>query len=278
MAYSPSVKLNNGTFMPRLGLGVWQDSDSEAEMAVATALQEGYRLIDTAAVYGNEAGVGRAIAESSVARSQIFVTTKLWNADHGREKTMLAFERSMERLKLDYINLYLMHWPMPATNTYVETWSAMEDIYASGRVKAIGVSNFLPEHLETLLKKAIIVPAVNQIELHPWLQQIETRAFCAQHGIRVESYSPLGGTDGALLDDPLLAAISEKHGKTSAQIVLRWHIQNKFIVIPKSVHASRIRENIAVFDFELDEEDMEAIAAMNRNERVGANPATANFV
>lgn len=273
----PTVRLTNGVSMPQLGLGVWQASNEDAEKAVGWALEAGYRLIDTAAMYRNETGVGRAVALSDIAREDIFVTTKLWNSEQGYDKTLRAFEYSLENLGLDYLDLYLIHWPVPALGHYQDTWKAFERLYEEKRIRAIGVSNFQPEHLEKLLSTANVVPAVNQIELHPYLQQHETREFCSKHDIKIESWSPIGGSKSNLLDDSALAKLAEKHGKTPAQIVIRWHVQNELIVIPKSVHQERIQENISVFDFELDDADMKALAALDRNERFGPNPATANF-
>ncbi|MDB5187471.1 MAG: glyoxal reductase [Candidatus Saccharibacteria bacterium] len=272
------IQLNNEVVMPQLGLGVWQAKDGhEVETAVSTALDCGYRLIDTAAVYGNEQGVGRAIAASSVPREDIFVTTKVWNADQGYDQTLAAFNKSLQRLGLDYIDLYLIHWPVPVKDTYIETWRALEKLYADGKVKAIGVSNFTIEYLERLMNESTIVPAVNQIELHPRFSQKELRAFCSKHSIAVESYTPLGGTDGNLLDEPLLKEIGSQYGKSPAQVVLRWHIQNNLIVIPKSVTPSRIMQNIDIFDFELNTDDMNRLDNLNTDTRIGSDPETANF-
>ncbi|MFF1356769.1 aldo/keto reductase [Streptomyces sp. NPDC058297] len=269
----PPIILNNGVEMPQLGFGVWQVPDAEAETAVATALEAGYRSIDTAAIYGNEEGTGKAIASSGIARDKLFVTTKLWNADQGYDATLRAFDASLDKLGLDYLDLYLIHWPLPSKDSYVDTYKAFEKIYADGRAKAIGVSNFLPEHLERLLGETSIIPAVNQIELHPHLQQRAAREFHAEQGIATEAWSPLGQGKG-LLEVPAIVAIAQKHGRTPAQIVLRWHVQLGNVVIPKSVTPSRIVENIDVFDFELDVEDIAAISALNEDRRLGPDPAT----
>lgn len=277
MTAIPTITLNNDIVLPQLGLGVWQTKDgSEVRDAVHAAVEAGYRLIDTASMYGNEKGIGEAIVTANIPREQLFVTTKLWNSDQGYDATLKAFNASLERLKLDYIDLYLIHWPMPALDKYVETWQAFEEIYASGRAKAIGVCNFNQEHLEKLLDATNIVPVVNQIELHPRLQQRELRAYCASKGIQVESWSPLGGTGGSLLSDPILASIAFKHNKSPAQIVIRWHIQEGLVVIPKSTHPDRIRQNIEVFDFELDNDDMSRIGNLNTNTRRGPDPTTMN--
>jgi Aldo/keto reductases, related to diketogulonate reductase len=271
----PSITLNNGLEMPQLGFGVWQVPDDEATKAVATAIASGYRSIDTAAIYGNEAGTGKAIAASGVARNELFVTTKLWNADHGYDSTMRAFDASLDRLGLDYVDLYLIHWPAPANDAYVDTYKAFEKIASEGRAKAIGVSNFLPAHLERLLGETSVVPAVNQIELHPQLQQAESRAFHAAHGITTEAWSPLGSGKG-LLEVPTVLAVARKHGKSPAQAVLRWHLQSGHVVIPKSVTPSRIAENIDVFGFELDADDLAAFAALDEGRRLGPDPADVN--
>ena len=275
MSKVPPIILNNGVEMPQLGFGVWQVPDDEAERAVATALEAGYRSIDTAAIYGNEKGTGRGLASSGVARKDLFVTTKLWNADQGYDSTLRAFDASLEKLGLDYIDLYLIHWPMPAKDKYIDTYKAFEKLYADGRAKAIGVSNFLPEHLEKLIDATSVIPAVNQIELHPHLQQQALREYHAEQGIATEAWSPLGSGKG-LLEVPAIVAIAQKHNRTPAQIVLRWHIQIGNVVIPKSVTPSRIKENIDVFGFSLDTEDIAAISALNEDRRLGSNPADVN--
>ncbi|WP_413761355.1 aldo/keto reductase [Streptomyces sp. MMBL 11-3] len=261
--------------MPQLGFGVWQVPDDEAERAVATALEAGYRSIDTAAVYGNEEGTGRGLASSGIAREELFVTTKLWNSEQGHDSTLRAFDESLEKLGLDYVDLYLIHWPMPDRDRYIDTYKAFEKIYSDGRAKAIGVSNFHREYLDRLIDATSVVPAVNQIELHPHLQQAALREYHAQQGIATEAWSPLGQGKG-LLEVPALVAIAQKHGRTPAQVVLRWHIQLGNVVIPKSVTPSRIKENIDVFGFTLDDEDIAAISALNEDRRLGSDPATVN--
>ncbi|WP_327726933.1 MULTISPECIES: aldo/keto reductase [unclassified Streptomyces] len=271
----PPIILNNGVEMPQLGFGVWQVPDDEAERAVTTALEAGYRSIDTAAIYGNEEGTGRAIAASGVARKDLFVTTKLWNSDQGYDSALRAFDESLDKLGLEYVDLYLIHWPTPARGTFVDTFKAFEKLYADGRAKAIGVSNFLPEHLNTLIEATNVIPAVNQIELHPHLQQLASREYHAEQGIATEAWSPLGQGKG-LLEVPAIIAIAQKHGRTPAQVVLRWHLQLGNVVIPKSVTPARIKENIEVFDFSLDTEDIAAISALNEDRRLGPDPATFN--
>ncbi|MFB6890983.1 aldo/keto reductase [Kitasatospora sp. NPDC056327] len=266
----PTVKLNNGVEIPQLGFGVFQVPDDRTTAAVAAALRAGYRSIDTAAIYGNEAGVGRALAEGGVPREDLFVTTKLWNADQGYDATLRAFDTSLAKLGLDTVDLYLIHWPTPARDLYLDSWRAIERLAAEGRIRAAGVSNFQPAHLQRLLDNSELVPAVNQVELHPGLQQAELRAFHAEHGIATEAWSPLA--QGAVLDDPAITAIAERTGKSPAQVVLRWHLQLGNIVIPKSVTPARIRQNLEVFDFELTGEDMAAIAGTDRGLRTGPHP------
>ena len=266
----PRLRLNNGVGMPQLGFGVFQVGDDEAQAAVSTALDCGYRSIDTAALYGNEHGVGVAVRASGIAREELFVTTKLWNADHGAARVRPAFERSLDELALDYVDLYLIHWPVPSRDLFIETWRAFEGLYSDGRVRAIGVSNFTPAQLARLLAETDGVPAVNQVELHPGFQQPELRAFHREHGIATEAWSPLG--QGAALRHPVITRLAERHGKTPAQVVLRWHLQLGNVVIPKSVTPRRIEENLAVFDFELTAEDAREIAALNTRERIGPDP------
>ncbi|MET9094728.1 aldo/keto reductase [Streptomyces cyaneofuscatus] len=276
MSQVPSITLNNGLEMPQLGFGVWQVPDDEAAKAVAKAIESGYRSIDTAAIYKNEKGTGRAIAASGVPRDELFVTTKLWNSEQGYDSTLRAFDASLDQLGLDYVDLYLIHWPVPAKDAYTDTYRAFEKIYADGRAKAIGVSNFHPEHLKRLLAETSVVPVLNQIELHPQLQQAEARAFHAEHSIATEAWSPLGQGKG-LLEVPTVVAIAQKHGRTPAQAVLRWHLQTGNIVIPKSVTPSRIEENLDVFGFELDADDLAAFAALDEGKRLGPDPAEFNL-
>ncbi|MEY6563717.1 aldo/keto reductase [Streptomyces albidoflavus] len=275
MSKVPPIILNNGVQMPQLGFGVWQVPDDEAFTAVGAALDAGYRSIDTAAAYGNEEGTGKAIARSGIPREELFVTTKLWNSDHGYDAALRAFDSSLEKLGLDHVDLYLIHWPLPARDTAVDTYKALEKIYSEGRARAIGVSNFLPEHLERLIDATSIIPAVNQIELHPHLQQRAAREYHAEQGITTEAWSPLGQGKG-LLEVPAIVAIAQKHNVTPAQVVLRWHVQLGNVAIPKSVTPSRIVENIDIFSFELDEEDMAAIRALNEDRRLGPDPAEFN--
>lgn len=269
------VTLNNDLKMPQLGFGVWQVPDEEATPAVTKALEVGYRSIDTAKVYENEHGVGRALAKTDVAREDLFITTKVWNSDHGYENTLKAFDASLERLDLDYVDLYLIHWPTPKYDEYVETYKAMEKLYKDGRVKAIGVCNFDIEHLQRLLDECEVVPAVNQVECHPYLQQKELKDFCKKHGIYLEAWSPLM-SGGDVLNSEEVKAIADQFGKTPAQVIIRWHLQYNNIVIPKSVTPSRIEENFDVFDFELSDVDMRKMAELDRNQRKGPEPSEMN--
>jgi diketogulonate reductase-like aldo/keto reductase len=272
----PDVRLNDGAMMPQLGYGVFQVSDEEAEHAVEVALRDGYRSIDTASAYGNEEGVGRALREAGLPREELFITTKLWNTDQGHDSTLRSFDASMRRLGLDHLDLYLIHWPMPERDTYMDTWRAFERLKADGRVRSIGVSNFTVDDLRRVMNESDTVPAVNQIELHPYFQQDELRAFHREHGIHTEAWAPLGQGQG-LLDDPVLDRVARAHGRTPAQVVLRWHLQVGNVVIPKSVTPTRIAENIDVFGFDLDPDDMKAIGELDRGTRVGPDPATFNM-
>ncbi|EWC59949.1 oxidoreductase of aldo/keto reductase family, subgroup 1 [Actinokineospora spheciospongiae] len=272
MSTVPNVTLNDGTTIPQLGYGVWQVPKDEVTAAVTTALEAGYRGIDTAAIYGNEEGTGAAIAASGIPREDLHVTTKLWNSEQGYDSTLRAFDESMAKLGLDYLDLYLIHWAAPRQDKYVDTFKAFEKLRADGRVRSIGVSNFHVPHLERLLAETDVVPSVNQIELHPNLQQAELRAFHEKHGIATEAWSPLAS--GQLLKDKTIAAIGEKHGKSTAQVILRWHLDLGNIVIPKSVTPARIQANIDVFDFTLDDDDRKTLAALDNGTRTGPNPDT----
>ncbi|MBS4199867.1 aldo/keto reductase [Bacillus sp. FJAT-49732] len=260
--------------MPWFGLGVWRvENGEEAVNAVKAAIKNGYRSIDTAAVYQNEEGVGQGIRESGVPREDIFVTSKVWNSDQGYESTLEAFEASLKRLGLDYLDLYLIHWPVKGK--YKDTWRALEKIYKDGRVRAIGVSNFHVHHLEDLMQDAEIKPMVNQVEFHPRLTQLDLRSYCKEYGIQFEAWSPL--MQGGLLENEVLAEIGKKYNKTAAQVILRWDLQSGVVTIPKSVKEHRIIENADIFDFELSNEEMEKIDELNENKRVGADPDNFNF-
>jgi 2,5-diketo-D-gluconate reductase A len=272
---SPSITLNDGNSIPQVGLGVFQTPPEETEQAAVTALDAGYRHIDTAAAYGNEREVGQAVKESGLARDDVYLTTKLWNADQGYDSTLKAFDASMDRLGLDYLDLYLIHWPMPAKNAFVDTFKAFAHLRDQGRIRSIGVSNFEPEHLRTLVEATGIVPSVNQIELHPLLQQEELREVHAELGVATEAWSPLGR--GSLLSNDTVTAVADAHGKTPAQVLIRWHIQLGNIVIPKSVTPERIVSNFDVFDFELSEQDMASISSLGDGTRLGPDPRTFEF-
>jgi 2,5-diketo-D-gluconate reductase A len=266
----PRITLNDGTTIPQLGFGVFQVPADEVAGVVTKALETGYRSIDTAAAYRNEKGVGQALRDSGIAREDLYVTTKLWNDDQGYDSAMRAFDESMAKLGLDYVDLYLIHWPAPGADKYVETWRAFEKLRAEGRVRSIGVSNFQPSHLNRLFEDTGTVPAVNQVELHPRLQQADLRAVHAEHGIATEAWSPLG--QGELIRDKSIGNLAEKYGRTPAQVILRWHLQLGNIVIPKSATPARIEENFQVFDFELAEDDMAAIGDLEAGKRFGPNP------
>jgi diketogulonate reductase-like aldo/keto reductase len=270
-----TVKLNNGVAMPWLGFGVFQvPVDADAERCVRTAIDLGYRSIDTAAIYGNERGVGRAVRDCGVPREQLFITTKLWNDDMRRDRSAAAFEESLERLGLDYVDLFLLHWPI--AGKIVPSWRVLEDLHRTGRIRAIGVSNYMIPHLDELLAAAEIPPAVDQIEFHPYLQSKALVGHCQALGIVVEAWSPLMQA-GVLLEDRVLIGIAGRHGRSVAQVVLRWDLQRGVVTIPKSVHAARIAENAAVFDFVLTPAEMDAINALDRNQRNGSDPLNFNF-
>jgi diketogulonate reductase-like aldo/keto reductase len=280
---SPLIELNNGVEMPALGLGVYQSAPEETAGAVESAIANGYRLIDTAAAYGNEREVGEGLRDSGIDRSEVFVTTKLWISDYGHDSALRAFETSMDNLGLDYLDLYLLHWPVPSDfEAIVASYKAAEKMLAGGRVRAIGVCNFNPRHLEDLVARADVVPAVNQVELHPYFAQKKVRGANARHDVLTQSWSPIGGVyknhpkdpDRVtnLLDDPTVGELAFKHGKTPAQVILRWHIENGLSAIPKSVRAPRIAENIGVFDFALSPEDVAAINALDAGMRGGPDP------
>ena len=269
------ITLNDGNSIPQVGLGVWQTPPEDTERAAAAALEAGYRHIDTAAAYGNERGVGQAVANSGLPREDVIITTKLWNADQGYDTTLKAFDASMARLGVDYLDLYLIHWPMPSRNTFVETFKAFSRLRDERRIRSIGVSNFEPEHLRILVDATGIVPAVNQVELHPMLQQQGLREAHSQLGIATEAWSPLG--QGSLLSNPTVTAVAERHEKTPAQVLIRWHMQLGNIVIPKSVTPERIVSNFDVFDLELSEQDMTSISSLGDGTRLGPDPRTYDF-
>ncbi|MFF3898436.1 aldo/keto reductase [[Kitasatospora] papulosa] len=270
MASVPAITLNNGVEIPQLGFGTFQIPPQETRETTLAALKAGYRHIDTAQMYGNEEEVGEAVRDSGLDRGDVFVTSKLDNGAHAYDDALHAFEGTMEKIRLDYLDLFLIHWPLPDRGDFVETWKALEEIYRSGRVKSIGVSNFQPHHLRRLLDGSVVVPAVNQIEVHPYLTQDAVRSFGAEHGIATEAWSPIA--QGKVLDDPTLVRIAERVGKSTAQVTLRWHLQRGDIAFPKSVTRRRIEENFDLFDFELTEGDIGEINALNRDERTGLDP------
>jgi 2,5-diketo-D-gluconate reductase A len=271
------IKLNDGTSIPQLGLGVWQVDPDITAKVVGWGIDAGYRLIDTAQGYRNEEGVGEAIRAASVPRGELYITSKLRNGAHRRDDALKAFDGTMEKLGIEQLDLFLIHWPLPSQDKYVEAWKTLIELRDGGRIKSIGVSNFNQDHLERIIGETGVTPVVNQVELHPRFQQLGIRDFHARHDIRIESWSPLGS--GRLLDDPTLGAIAKKHGKTVAQAIIRWHLQQGLIVIPKSVNKDRIAANFDVFDFELDADDLNAIQGLDSSDgRTGSNPATASFL
>ncbi|WP_430510439.1 aldo/keto reductase [Gottfriedia solisilvae] len=274
MKTSQFITLHNGVKMPQLGFGVWRVSPEDGVDAVRTAIEVGYRHIDTAAVYKNEEQVGEAIRQSRIAREELFITTKVWNADQGFDTTLKAYEDSLKKLGLDYVDLYLVHWPVK--DKYLETYKALEKLYDEKLVPAIGVSNFHIHHLEDIAAHRNIKPMVDQVELHPMLQQNELRDYCLKNGIAIEAWSPLM-QGGEALTNPVISELAEKHGKTPAQVVLRWHLQRDVIAIPKSITPSRIQENFDVFNFELSSDDMNSIASLNASKRVGPDPDNFDF-
>jgi 2,5-diketo-D-gluconate reductase A len=277
VATVPTIRLNNGVEIPQLGFGVYQVPPEDTADAVSTALEIGYRHIDTAEMYGNEKGVGEAVARSGIDRGEVFVTSKLNNGFHRRDDALRAFDQSLGDLGFEYLDLFLIHWPLPGIDVdYIETWKAMEEIYASGRCRAIGVSNFQAHHLRRLFSQAQVRPAVNQIEVHPYLTQEELRAFDADHEIVTEAWSPIA--QGKVLGDPAIVAIAERLGRTPAQVVLRWHVQRGDVVFPKSVSRQRMQENFELFDFELGTDDMATLTGLDRGERTCPDPDTFNYI
>jgi len=272
----PNITLNNGVQIPQLGFGTFQIKPAETREATLGALRVGYRHIDTAEMYGNEKEVGEAVRESGLAREDVFVTSKLNNGFHAYDDALKAFDQSLSDLGFDYLDLFLIHWPLPNVGDYVETWKAMEEMYRSGRVKAVGVSNFQPHHLRRLLDETDTVPAVNQIEVHPYLTQDGVRAFNTEHGIATEAWSPIA--QGKVLDDQTITRIAQRLGRTPAQVALRWHVQRGDIVFPKSVTRSRVEENFDVFGFELTDQDLAAISALDRHDRTGPDPDKFNYI
>jgi 2,5-diketo-D-gluconate reductase A len=273
----PTIKLNDGHDIPQLGFGVFKVDPDQTERIVSDALEAGYRHIDTAAVYGNEVGVGRAIAASGIPRDELFITTKLWNSDQGTQSAFDAIDLSLEKLQLDRVDLYLIHWPRPDLDRYLETWLAMEQIRDDGKVTSIGVSNFHRPHLEKIVAGSSTVPAVDQLELHPTFQQRELRAWGAEHGMAIEAWGPLGQGKYDLLGMPAITQVAAAHGVTPAQVVIRWHLQSGIIVFPKSNSAVRMRENFDVFGFELSPDELASIDALDAGNRVGADPEMATF-
>ncbi len=277
MTSVPNITLNNGVEIPQLGFGVYQVKPDETKQATLQAFEVGYRHIDTAQMYGNEAQVGEAVRESGLDRADVFITSKLNNGFHAHDDALAAFDSSLERMGLEHLDLFLIHWPLPAIDVdYISTWGALEEIYASGRARSIGVSNFHPSHLRRVLQEGTVVPAVNQVEIHPYLTNEDVRAANTEHGVATEAWSPIA--QGLVLDDPVITSIADAHGKTAAQVVLRWHVQRGDIVFPKSVTPERVKENFEIFDFELAEADMGLISALDKGQRTGPNPDEFNWI
>ncbi|SDU73355.1 aldo/keto reductase [Gordonia westfalica] len=273
---TPNITLNNGVTIPQLGFGVFQVPPEDTRAATLTAFEVGYRHIDTAEMYGNEKGVGEALRDSGLARDEVFITSKLNNGFHDFDDALKALDRTNADLGVDQVDLFLIHWPLPEVGDYVQTWKALEKAYAEGKARAIGVSNFQQSHLERLFAETDVVPAVNQIEVHPYLSQNPLRAFNSQHGIATEAWSPIA--QGKVVDDPVITKIAEAKGRSAAQVTLRWHIQRGDIVFPKSVTRARVEENFALFDFELSDDEVAAIDGLNTDDRIGPDPDTFNYV
>jgi 2,5-diketo-D-gluconate reductase A len=269
----PSLALNDGRYIPQLGLGVWQTPAEDTARIVGTAFELGYRHIDTATIYGNEEGVGQAVASAELPREQVFITTKLWNAEQGYDRSLKALDQSLGKLGLDYVDLYLIHWPCPAKDLFVDSWKALVQAQCDGKARSIGVSNFRAQDIDRIIEATGVVPAVNQIELHPLLQQTKLRSYAQTHGILTQAWSPLA-QGGELLSNAVLRAIASAHGKSTAQVVLRWHVQQGLVVFPKSVTPARIAENADIFDFALDAAEMAAITALDNGQRLGQDPAS----
>lgn len=267
-----TIQLSDAQRIPQIGLGVWQASDEDARAAVRVALEEGYRHVDTASIYGNEKGVGEGLRDAGIPREQVFLTTKIWNDAHGFEPATAALDASLERLNVDYVDLLLIHWPVPGQDNYVDTWRALINAQRNGKARSIGVSNFNPDHLQKLMDETGVAPVLNQIELHPFMQQEALRSAHESIGIATQSWSPLG--QGSALNDPVVLDIARKHGRTAAQVIIRWHIELGMITIPKSITPSRIRENFNVFDFSLETSDLAAIVALDCGKRLGPDPST----
>ncbi|MFS0828084.1 aldo/keto reductase [Pseudomonas phoenicis] len=267
-----TIQLSDTQRIPQVGLGVWQASDTDARTAVRTALEEGYRHVDTASIYGNEKGVGEGLRDAGTAREQVFLTTKIWNDAHGFDAATAALEESLERLNVEYVDLLLVHWPTPSQDNYVNTWRALINAQRNGKARSVGVSNFNQDHLQRLIDETGVAPVLNQIELHPFMQQAALRSAHESMGIATQSWSPLG--QGSALTNPAILEVAQKHGRTAAQVIIRWHLELGLIAIPKSVTPERIRENFNVFDFALDASDLSAIAALDSGKRLGPDPST----